>query len=278
MDINLEKLLENPSEIDKISVIKSDYSLFKSNMDFVYNTLGSNGEVFFIDNRAYVIFERNPQILVLLSKKDGFNKEDFYFKDVKIEICGKSNKYISGFFKRLLEDIKGYTKWLTVILLIYIVVFATSNTLTGIENLNNIFIDITSIFISMLFIFSTMFYSNDSLDKEAQNGKIQEIFVIDKYIFVLAMLALILTMVSNGLINYQICNHDDIKLIIEIIKEKFNWLYWFLKEGCAKTLTGIAIVFIFICYRSIIDYYLEKIKLQVINRQINKIRAKFRDK
>lgn len=277
MEINLNELLENPEKIKYVTVIKADYKTFKENENFVIQNLGKVAKGFFIERSSYIIFEENPNILVII-KKDCFNREDFYFKDIKIEISGKSNKKINNFFQMLKEDIKYYKLGILVLIGIYLIVFCTSNTITSIENLNNSFIDIISIFIGMLFVFATMFYEKDELDEEIKNGKAQELFFTDKYIFVLAMISLLFTIVSNGIINYELPNNVNIIGIKEFIKENYYYMYWIIKYGFSKLLTAISIILNYICYRSIIDYYLAKIKSQAINRQIKDIKDSIIDK
>ena len=53
----------------------------------------------------------------------------------------------------------------------------------------------------MLFVFATMFYGKDELDEEIKNGRAQELFFTDKYIFLLAMLSMLFTIISNGIIH-----------------------------------------------------------------------------
>ena len=277
MEINLIELLENPYKIEHVTVIKADYEVFKKNEVFIHKILGRSAKGFFIEKSAYIIFEERPNVLVII-KKEYFNREDFYFKDIEIEISGKSEKKINNFFQILKDDIKYYKLGLSIVILIYIIVFCTSNTIIGIENLNNIFIDIISIFIGMLFVFATMFYGKDELDEEIKNGRAQELFLTDKYIFILAMLSLLFTIISNGIINYEIPNIGKIVSVNEFIKQNYYYIYWIIKYGIPELLTLISIVLNYICYRSIIDYYLAKIKSQAINRQIKEIKNNILDK
>lgn len=277
MEINLIELLENPYKIEYVTVIKADYEVFKKNEVFIHKILGRSAKGFFIEKSAYIIFEERPNVLVII-KKEYFNREDFYFKDIEIEISGKSEKKINNFFQILKDDIKHYKLGLSIVILIYIIVFCTSNTIISIENLNNIFIDIISIFIGMLFVFATMFYGKDELDEEIKNGRAQELFLTDKYIFILAMLSLLFTIISNGIINYEIPNIGKILSVNEFIKQNYYYIYWIIKYGIPELLTLISIVLNYICYRSIIDYYLAKIKSQAINRQIKEIKNNILDK
>lgn len=270
MDIKLIEILDNPEKIKNATTIRTDYKTFKENEIFIQKKLGSNVRGFFIEKSAYLIFEDTPNILLIINK-DSFNREDFYFKNINIEIEGKSNRRINNFYTMLKNDLSSYKFQLLFIIIIYIIVFCTSKSITGLENLNETFIDIISIFIGMLFVFATMFYKKDELDEAIKNGRAQEIFITDKYIFILAMIALVLVIISNGILKYEVAN-NSIREFKDFIKQNYYYIYWIIKYGVSQLLTGISIIFNYICFRSIVDYYLTKIKSKAINRHIKDIR------
>ena len=272
MDIKLIEILDNPENIKNATTIRTDYKTFKENEIFIQKKLGSNARGFFIEKSAYLIFEETPNILLIINK-DSFNREDFYLKNINIEIEGKSNRRINNFYTMLKNDLSSYKFQLLFIIIIYIIVFCTSKSITGLENLNETFIDIISIFIGMLFVFATMFYKKDELDEAIKNGKAQEIFITDKYIFILAMIALVLVIISNGILKYEVAN-NSIREFKDFIKQNYYYIYWIIKYGVSQLLTGISIIFNYICFRSIVDYYLTKIKSKAINRHIKDIREK----
>ena len=160
MDIKLIEILDNPKNIKNATTIRTDYKTFKENEIFIQKKLGSNAKGFFIEKSAYIIFEENPNILLIINK-DSFNREDFYLKNINIEIEGKSNRRINNFYTMLKNDLSSYKFQLLLLIFIYIIVFCTSKSIIGLENLNETFVDITSIFIGMLFVFATMFYKRD---------------------------------------------------------------------------------------------------------------------
>ncbi len=272
MDIELIQILDNPKNIKNATTIRTDYKTFKENEIFIQKKLGSNAKGFFIEKSAYIIFKEKPNILVIINK-DSFNKEDFYLKDINIEIEGKSNRRINNFYTILKNDLSSYKFQLILLIFIYIIVFCTSKSITGLETLNGTFVDIISIFIGMLFVFATMFYKRDELDEAIKNGKAQEIFITDKYIFILAMVSLVLVIISNGILKYEISNNSIIEFK-NFIKQNYYYIYLFLKYGISQILTGISIIFNYICFKSIVDYYLNKIKSKAINQHIKDIREK----
>lgn len=272
---DLLELIENPKDISKISCIKTDYEDFERNTEFITRILGSDARGFFIEKSAYIIFEQTPNILMIINKKEGFNKEDFYVDNLNIEIEGKSNRRINNFFTMLKNDLISYKFQLMILVLLYIIIFCTAKSIISLKELNTIFVDITSIFIGMLFVFATMFYKEDELEEAIKNGKAQEIFLTDKYIFILAMISMLLVIISNGILEYEVNN--SIIQIKDFIKQNYYYIYWFIKYGISEILTGISIVLNYICFRSIIDYYLNKIKAKAINRHIKIVRDQIID-
>lgn len=270
MEISLLELLEKPENIEKITVIRTDYQTFKDNEVFLQKNLGDNAKGFFIEKSAYIIFKEKPNILIVINK-DNFNKENFYFKNINIEIEGKSNRRINNVYTMLKDDLVSYKCQLVILILIYIGVFCTNKSMLGLEKLNEIFIDIISIFIGMLFVFATMFYEKDELEEAIKNGRAQEIFLTDKYIFVLAMISMVLVIISNGILNYEISNSIVVEFK-DFIKQNYYYIYWIIKYGISEILTGISIMLNYICFKSIIDYYLAKLKSKAINRHIKEIR------
>lgn len=270
MDIKLLELLENPENIKNATTIRTDYQTFKENEVFIQKTLGNNAKGFFVEKSAYIIFEENPDILIIINKTS-FNREDFYLKNINIEIEGKSNRRINNFYTMLKNDLISYKLQLMIIIFIYIIIFCTNKSMIGLESLNETFIDIISIFIGMLFVFATMFYKKDELDEAIKNGKAQEIFLTDKYIFILAMISLVLVIISNGILKYEISNNTIIEFK-DFIKQNYYYIYWIMKYLISEVLTGVSIIFNYICFRSIIDYYLAKIKSKAINQHIKYIK------
>lgn len=270
MEMKLKDLIEEPQNIKNITSIKTDYETFIRNDIFIEKFFGTRAKGFFIDKSAYLIFENKPEILFVITKEE-FNKSDFVFRNINVEIQGKSGRKIKNFFQNLKEDIVNYKFALLILILLYIIIFCTSGTTIGLENLNSAFIEIISIFIGTLFVFATMFYEEKEMNEAIKSGKAQEVFSIDNYIFLLAMFSLIFTILSNGILNYKLVKHNVIYLK-DIIKQNWYFLYWILKYGIAEILTGISIVFNYICFKSIIDYYLQKIKSKAINSNIRDIR------
>lgn len=269
MDIQLLELLDNPENMKHATTIRTDYQTFKENEIFIKKFFGNKAKGFFIEKSAYILFEESPNILVIVNKEH-FNKEDFYLNHINIEMEGKSNRRISNFRTMLKHDLLSYKFQLLLFIGIYIIVFCTNSSTEGLENLNETFIDIISIFIGMLFVFATMFYKKDELHEAIKNGKAQEIFLTDKYIFVLAMVSLVLVIVSNGILKYEVSS--NIIAFKELMKQNYEYIYWIIKYGISQMLTGISIIFNYICFRSIIDYYLTKIKSKAINQHIKEIK------
>ena len=85
------------------------------------------------------------------------------------------------------------------------------------------------------------------------------------------MISLILVIISNGIIKY-VATAETIINFKQYIKDNIYCIYWLIKYGMVFILTGISVILNYICFRSIIDYYLNKIKSQAINTQIKNMR------
>lgn len=270
MEKTLTYLLDNPKDISNVTSIKTEYEIFKKNEVFILKYFGNKAKGFFIEDSAYIIFEKKPEVLFIIKKK-GFNREDFEFKDIHLDISGKSNRNSANYIKLLKEDLRNYKIGILLLVVIYLIIFCTSNEMTSLKNLNNNFISIVSIFIGMLFVFATLFYEKEEIGQAIKNGKAQDIFFTDKYIFVLSMISLIFVIISNGIIEY-VATSEIIINFKQFIKDNVYFIYLFIKYWSVYILTGISVILNYICFRSIIDYYLNKIKSQAINIQIKNIK------
>lgn len=270
MEKNLTYLLDNPQDIAHISSINTDYETFKKNEIFILKNFGSKAKGFFIEESAYIIFENKPEILFVIKKKN-YNREDFEFKELNIDVTGKSNRKSENYISLLKSDLLNYKIGIPILMILYVFIFCTSSEMTSIENLNNTIISIVSIFIGMLFVFATLFYEKEEIIQAIKNGKAQNMFFTDKYIFVLSMISLILVIISNGIIKY-VATAEIILNFKQYIKDNIYYMYWLIKYGMVFILTGISVILNYICFRSIIDYYLNKIKSQAINTQIKNMR------
>lgn len=270
MEKNLTYLLDNPQDIAHISSINTDYETFKKNEIFILKNFGSKAKGFLIEESAYIIFENKPEILFVIKKKN-YNREDFEFKELNIDVTGKSNRKSENYISLLKSDLLNYKIGIPILMILYVFIFCTSSEMTSIENLNNTIISIVSIFIGMLFVFATLFYEKEEITQAIKNGKAQNMFFTDKYIFVLSMISLILVIISNGIIKY-VATAEIILNFKQYIKDNIYYMYWLIKYGMVFILTGISVILNYICFRSIIDYYLNKIKSQAINTQIKNMR------
>lgn len=270
MEKSLTYLLDNPNDIKHITSVKTDYETFKDNEIFILKNFGNKAKGFFIEESAYIIFEKKPEVLFILKKKE-YNREDFEFKELDIEITGKSNRKSDGYISLFKSDLANYKIGIPILLFLYILIFCSSNEMTALENLNDTIINIVSIFIGTLFVFATLFYEKEEISQAIKNGKAQDMFFTDKYIFVLSMLSLICVIISNGIIQY-VATTEFIINFKQYIKDNAYFLYWIIKYGSVYILTGISVTLNYICFKSIIDYYLNKIKSQAINTQIKNMK------
>ena len=277
MNVKFDEIVKYPERISQITnnlKINIGYEDLKNHIAFFTTYFGNNAKCIFTEKNAFMIFEQHPNILISIIKKDGYQVEDLYFKDIKIQVVGTSKKNIKGFFRMLIEDIQNNIFKIVVFIIAYIFIF---NSIESLQQLNENLINIISIFIGTLFVFIAFFYEDkEKIKSMVDEGHFDSHFEIDKYIFKLGMLALTLIVVSNGVINLK-CK-GILTNIKDIISLHCKWVYILIKDYLPIVLTGIGLIFIIICFLSIIDYYLKKIKSNLITESIRNFRREFENK
>ncbi len=272
MEIKFEELLKKPEILNAISSqcsLKIEYEQFKSSIDFFTKYFGNEAKCVFSEKSAYVVFKNYSNILLIIHKNDGYNMEELYFKKLNMEITGTSKRKLPNFFKRLYNDILDNKLIITFFSILMILIYKIINNSTdSLRNLNDALINVISIFIGTLFVFITLFYEDEEkIDMMIENGKFEINSENDKYVFNISLISLVCILISNSMIEINHSNNilDKIK---EYIKLNFNWIYCFIRNNISFFLTTIGIILLVICFSSITQYYLKKIKSNAINKKI----------
>lgn len=277
MLIDFKEVLDEPNKIRQISVastIKLNYKEFIENIEFIKKIFGEKCRCLFSGKNAYIVFMENDNILFSIKNIKGYNKEDFRRINLDfIYLTGTDNKQIKNFKRMLIEDICNNFWQILVLMLIYILIFRIMNTSIDILNkLNDTLINVTSIFISALLVFVTLFYDNkDKLRNLIRQEKFDKYFNTDKYIFTIAMTTLFIIILSNGITHIN-CSYEIILNIKEYLKVNIHWLYLILRFEIPYILTGTGVMLIFICVTSIKEYYLESIKVDAFQSILEEFR------
>lgn len=272
MEIKFEELLKKPEILNAISSqcsLKIEYEQFKSSIDFFTKYFGNEAKCVFSEKSAYVVFKNYSNILLIIHKNDGYNMEELYFKKLNMEITGTSKRKLPNFFKRLYNDILDNKLIITFFIILMILIYKIINNSTdSLRSLNDALINVISIFIGTLFVFITLFYEDEEkIDMMIENGKFEINSENDKYVFNISLISLVCILISNSMIEINHSNNilDKIK---EYIKLNFNWIYCFIRNNISFFLTTIGIILLVICFSSITQYYLKKIKSNAINKKI----------
>ena len=250
MDIKFEELIDKPEiiEITKSQCnLRIEYEQFKNSIDFKMHT----------------------NILIIIHKENGYNKEELCFENLNMQVIGTNKRKLLSFFKRLYIDIIDNKIIIIFFLLLLIVIFKIINNSTeNLKNLNDAIINVISIFIGTLFVFITLFYEDENkIDSMIEMEKFEINSENDKYVFNISLISLVCVLLSNSLIEIKYTN-NIIYTLKEYIKLNFSYLYYFIKENISFFFTSISIILLIICFTSITEYYLKKIKSNAINRKI----------
>lgn len=235
------------------SFIPISYKQFKEEYRNIENNLGKSGFMMISENIAILCFDRYPQIKIKIEGKAFFYKEDFEFISKEIVVIGNNKRERHSNVILFIEDSLRLWLPISIALIIFLVLFQSqSANLDKVKALDEVLINVTSIFAGTVFVFIGLFYS----DKERsitlyKKGRCDKEYFTDKYIIKLSFLALICLIIS-----YAICEIGEIYFKH---KELNRYLMYFkvLNEfNVARTLTFIAIILLIICFDSLIQYYL----------------------
>lgn len=272
MDIKFEELIDKPEiiEITKSQCnLRIEYEQFKNSIDFFIKYFGNESKCIFSEKSAYVVFKMHTNILIIIHKENGYNKEELCFENLNMQVIGTNKRKLLSFFKRLYIDIIDNKIIIIFFLLLLIVIFKIINNSTeNLKNLNDAIINVISIFIGTLFVFITLFYEDENkIDSMIEMEKFEINSENDKYVFNISLISLVCVLLSNSLIEIKYTN-NIIYTLKEYIKLNFSYLYYFIKENISFFFTSISIILLIICFTSITEYYLKKIKSNAINRKI----------
>lgn len=272
MEIKFEELLVKPEILDMtISQcnLKIQYEQFKDSIEFFIKYWGNEAKCIFSEKSAYIVFKKYSNVLIIVHKNDGYNIEELYFENLNMEITGTSKRKLPNFFKRLYNDILDNKFIICFFIFLMVLIYKViNNSNESLRNLNDALINVISIFIGTLFVFITLFYEDENkIDLMIENGKFEINSENDKYVFNISLISLVCILVSNSMIEIQ-HTYNVLDKLKEYIKLNFNWLYCCIRNNISFLLTTIGIILLVICFSSITQYYLKKIKSNAINKKI----------
>lgn len=199
----------------------------------------------FAENRIFISFPEKPDVKFVITKEKGFfSKEDLNFI-ANLEPMG-TYEGEHEFIVFLKKEFRLNWWKLSSIFFLTFALFFIANNVDMLRKVNEMILASTTIFISifLLFVVSQRGYKNEF--KLMKEGTLYQFFQNDKYIAMLAIFLIFLSIVTVAF------SYVD----LEEQKEQNHQIILFL-----SILTSSSLVILAICYLAIYQYYFERMKL-----------------
>lgn len=255
----LESILDNILYTESIILIPISYNDFKISIDEVKKRLGYSGVAMYTEHNIVLSFDKNPNIRFNLKADKCIVRQDVLGLSLELKILGRSEKEIGSLINIFVKDIADNLIKIIVLTIIFgFLVCPWSLNFNQILTINEKMIDITSVFLGMLFVFIGFFYGDkENAIKAYQENQGDKQFQIDRYVIKLAILTIVLNIVSLLLGNLQ--ETDVPKILVNNLNNNLLGLT-IIQYVLCLVLTWLSIVFSIICFDSLINYYLRDIR------------------
>lgn len=205
-----------------------------------------------IEDRAFVIFSDKPQVRFVIQKEKGyFKKEDFNFL-LHAEISGtRDGKF--RFYDFIKEELQLNKIKLLIIFLTFVILLFFIDSIEMIITLNEMILMSITIFISIFLLFIVS-QNDKNIDKNLmKDGLIYRYLQTDKYISYVSI-SIVFVCITNVALSYV-----DYKQIIPLLTME-KTTFDIIKRITVSFFTSLNIVFLAVCYISLVQYYFEKEK------------------
>lgn len=243
------------------------YEEFQSNYEKIIELCGKTGVLMISEKNGVLCLDDVNFIKIRIAHKKNLTCNHFWFleKLKGIEIIG-SPETRKSFGKLIISDVKRMKILLIFVSAVYFILFLSAG--SSMEKLNgfiNTLITVCSIFIATIFVFIGMFYGDKSRSKDMyKNGYFDNEYNTDVYIITLSFVSLLILIIAYGL------------SCIDLVYYKNSYINTFLKKinivseyGICLALTYIAIIFLIICFDSLINYYLKTCRNEAFVDAVN---------
>lgn len=243
--------------------------------DDIKNQLGEKGFLMFTDKTVIFCFAKFPDLKIQLTGVESFKKKDatkFNFGP-DFEIIGTAKEEIIGPIKQYLIDLQDNLLLISMITILYFCIFGTNKHNTaGIVSLSDILINIISIFAGIVFVFIGFIYSDREKAIEIfLRGNGDKYYSVNKYIMNLLMVILLMLVSISviGRVTVEDLSNSVLKLqaqndIIDVlISYEVQYYVCFL-------LGYVSICSTVICFRALVDYYLNDLRFSYFIDAVNK--------
>lgn len=264
---------------NKIHELKINYDNFVNFYKIFLNQFGEDGVLMILEKTATLTFFNYKNIRFLIRADRLLVRDDFKKYLKKVKVIGAEEKY--SFKNTFIQDIKNNFKLILVLSIVYFFIYNSFMiNKESLVKLNDHLVDITNIFIAAFFVFIAFFNGEKEKILELyRKGNCDKFNFNDKYIFKLSVTALMLVVLSNGILYFHFGYENTIILMKRLRLNKYiNMInieiLKYAKYNLSFILTWISIIFLIICFDSILNYYLNKIRnnyfLEAFENEINK--------
>lgn len=242
--------------MEKIVISFDEFPQFIENNK---NICANEGLIIYSECRAFINFDSIPELIIYVTKKTPFVKDDFDFIKGHFEIIGKSPKEFEGTLEQFVKDLK--YNWFKI-LIIGVLFFVIFNPWTFekevLIEMAQILLTVVSIFVSMVFVFIGFFYGDKNRTIDVyKKGLCDKEFFTDRYILNLSFIAIVFLILSvlfekssfSAFFNLFL-TEETLNIIIRIG----------VKHWVCLILVMISVVFLVICFDSLINYYLKTMR------------------
>lgn len=250
---------------NKIQEIKISYDDFIFFHNIFLNEFGRAGVLMILEKNATLTFIKYKNIRFLIVSTKTLIQGNFEKHLNGIRIIGATEKYDSK--KIFKQDIKNNIKIILLLSIFYFIIY--NGFLINQESLgklNEYLIYIINVFIAAFFVFIAFFNGQkEKIIELYKNGTCDKFNANDKYIFKLSLAALTLAVLSNGIVFTHFGFERAIYLANKVNLSQYLNLNTFqilryIKFNISFIFTWVSIIFLVICFDSILNYYLNKIR------------------
>ena len=259
----------------KSTLWKMSFEDFVEYQNEVVRQLGSKGFLMFTEESAIVCFKKAPDLKIQLVGRKSFRSKDFAGLNFgsDFEVIGSGTDELKGPVKQYLIDLKDNFLLVTVMTIIYLCIFCPDkiNT-TNIVALSDNLINVISIFAGLVFVFIGFIYS----DKERAvaiflRGKGDKYYSTDKYIMNLLMVVLFVLVTVSAIGRVTGDNMSGLFLSLQSKSKMVDCLLSYKTQYyICLFLEWFAICSIIICFRALVDYYLNDLRFGYFIDAVNK--------
>jgi hypothetical protein len=238
--------------------------------------LNNEGLTILYDKEATILFDNAPNVIFIVRDR----KFLFANRFKKFSLTTQGAKVPIRFPGFLIGEIKIHWKMILIIMFILGPFLIIQDSKDFIKELNTAVISATSILVGVFLVFVTFFYFSRQHElRYFSEGRFYTHFKNDKYIITCSFISLICSISSIGVSHYSFDKNTTTNLIYESIFFIHKWLLTlqFQKEF-SGVLSILSMIFFWITFRAMTDYYFIRIKNSVYLDSLKLIQKEYINK